>query len=104
MVKPGSYSASAIPRTQSSKAGNGWTEAEVAKAGFGLSYSGSVGAISLPKVLCRLRHHVCKQLDLHATNFLQVTGDARLSPGPQPKQLGSSHLRRPGRALLSREG
>lgn len=44
MVKPGSYLASAIPRTQSSKAGNGWTEADVAKAGFGLSYSGSVGA------------------------------------------------------------
>uniref|UniRef100_A0A8C6GVM1 Uncharacterized protein n=1 Tax=Mus spicilegus TaxID=10103 RepID=A0A8C6GVM1_MUSSI len=27
-------------------------------------------SISLPKVLCRLRHHVCKELDFHATNFL----------------------------------
>ena len=29
----------------------------------------------LPKVLCRLRHHDCKELDLHATNFLAANAD-----------------------------
>lgn len=47
----------------------------------------------LPKVLCRLRHHVCKELDLHATNFLQEKGDVILSPRPLSTQRGSSNLR-----------
>lgn len=34
-------------------------------------------SISLPKVLSRLRHNVCKELDLHAANFLQRAGDGQ---------------------------
>ncbi|KAH0509818.1 hypothetical protein LTLLF_156720 [Microtus ochrogaster] len=36
-----------------------------------------LSSAELPKALRRLRHHVCKQLDLHATNFLATKADIK---------------------------
>uniref|UniRef100_A0A8C2MK61 Predicted gene, 17728 n=1 Tax=Cricetulus griseus TaxID=10029 RepID=A0A8C2MK61_CRIGR len=36
-----------------------------------------LSSAELPEVLCRLRHHVCKQLDLHETNLLAANADIK---------------------------
>ena len=36
-----------------------------------------ISGAELPKVLCRLRHHVCKELDFHATNFLAANANIK---------------------------
>lgn len=78
-LKPGSHPARVIPRTQSSQGSERMDRGRHCKGQLRTQLLWFSWSISLPKVLCRLRHHVCKQLDLHATNFLHGTGDPRLS-------------------------
>lgn len=49
-------------------------------------------SISLPKVLGRFRHNVCKELDLHAANFLQPAGDSQKAPSKTTKASSSGDL------------
>lgn len=94
-VKTGTIQTERYPG-ESDQKGSEWTDRDrqtILQNGAQLLVRLIWQSISLPKVLGRFRHNVCKELDLHAANFLQPAGDGQKAQSKTTKASPSGDLK-----------